>query len=76
MLYKSPESYIARQLEHISPRDRPRRRLEFDLADILTGPTSGGNAARLAECAIGEDPELLAQAMLEAAQRYLQRVKE
>jgi hypothetical protein len=47
----------------------PAARLSDDLAEILTGPTSGGNAERLAGLAC-TDPDELACRMLEACERY------
>lgn len=51
-------------------RCRPHARLIADLADVLTGPTSGHNAARLAEAA-ALDPDELAFRLYEIADRYL-----
>jgi hypothetical protein len=50
-------------------RQSPAARLSDDLAEILTGPTSGGNAERLAGLAC-TDPDELACRMLEACERY------
>jgi len=57
------------------PKARPptaesRDRLTADLAAILTGPTSGANAERLARSAAGDDADALARAMGDAARRY------
>jgi hypothetical protein len=74
-VFKSSENYIHLQLEMVKEEDRPATRLVLDLADILTGPTSGGNARHLAD-KLGQHPRELALAMKEAAERYLSTAKE
>lgn len=69
----SPE-YIERELSKVDDAYKATRRLQLDLTDILTGPTSGGNAARLAIDST-RDPYALALAMKAAAERYLESVK-
>lgn len=73
MGYDYRKAYIERKLAEVSEEERPRRRLELDLAHILTGPTCGATADRLAASA-ANDPMSLAIAMRDAATRYLQSV--
>jgi hypothetical protein len=75
MIFKSSENYINLQLEMVKEEERPATRLILDLADILTGPTSGGNARHIADRA-GVHPYELAIAMKEAAERYLSTAKD
>lgn len=73
-MFKSSDNYIKLQLEMVKEEERPATRLVLDLADILTGPTSGGNARHLAD-KLGQYPHELAIAMKEAAERYLSTVQ-
>jgi hypothetical protein len=75
MMFKSSDNYIKLQLEMVKEEERPATRLVLDLADILTGPTSGGNARHLAD-KLGQHPRELAIAMKEAAERYLNTATE
>jgi hypothetical protein len=75
-LYRSPESYIQRELAKVPEKERAARRLELDLANILTGSTCGGEADRLAKLTIRNEPMALAVAMQEAAERYIASVRE
>lgn len=51
--------------------------LACEVADILTGPTSGGNAEYLAVCLCGTDERAkeTARAMVEAGTAYLNSIK-
>lgn len=74
--YVPPAEYIARQLAAVPAAERPRKRLEIDIAALLTGPTSGHNGDRLARCLVGSEygedrGEAVAHAMRDAADRYL-----
>ena len=69
--YEPSEEYIARQLNQVEPQERKRKRLEIDLAAILTGPTSASNAERLAKACMGEDERGLVLALSEALNRYI-----
>lgn len=65
--------------EHIGWTGRPPMteaavQLAAELAEILTGPTSGRNAMILAVCAARE-PNALAEAMNLAAIRYYQNIQ-
>lgn len=73
-VYRSSDDFINRQLDMSS--NKTKRRLELDIADILTGPTSAGNAQHLADtlCA-NRDPAEVCERMVEAAQRYLNATK-
>jgi len=81
-VYKHSPAYIAKTLEKFSPEDRPPHRLAMDISALLTGPTSGSNADRLATCMVGtdgsRDPSAaheVAVAMRDAAERYLKTEK-
>lgn len=70
-VYRSSDEFINRQLELAS--NKKKRRLELDIADILTGPTSAGNAQHLADSlCTTHDPQEVAERLKEAAERYLQ----
>ena len=74
MIYNASTEYIERELAKVSEQDRPAKRLEIDLADILTGPTSFGTARNIAANAVRVDAADLARAMIEAGTRYLQSI--
>lgn len=68
--YKRSAASMTRHLGELDGHNRATKRLVLDLADILTGPTSGGNAVRLAESA-ARYPRDLAEALRAAGDRYL-----
>jgi len=70
-IHKVPESYIQRKLAALPAHGRPGVRLAIDLAAVLTGPTSGGEADRLVALlrASTDDPEI-ARTLREIADRY------
>lgn len=75
-VYRSSESFIQRQLDMVEDDDKIKRRLELDIADILTGPTSGGNAQYLADTLCkANDPKEVAERMVEVGQRYLKAMR-
>lgn len=74
-IYSPSQDYIDRELAKASPEERAGKRLQMDLAHILTGPTSAYNAERLAQ-QFYPNHLGLARAMKEAAERYLDSVKE
>lgn len=75
-VYRSSDSFIQRQLDMAEDGDKIRRRLELDIADILTGPTSGGNAQYLADCLCrNRDPKEVAERLIEVGQRYLKAMR-
>jgi len=86
--YKSYDHSIERELNKVraenvrfgrseeSSEDALRRkRLEIDIADLLTGPTCGAEAERLAHNVMQGNPEKVALALIEAGERYLQSLK-
>ena len=74
--FSLPESYIARKLTEVPANQRAKRRLELDIAAILTGPTSGGRAAELAESLLrANTPSSVAKALAAAGARYLRSKK-
>jgi hypothetical protein len=72
-LYESVPSYVDRQLAAEPAGRRAARRLEIDLSAMLTGPTSGAKADRLARSA-ARVPGALAHSVGAAARRYLDQV--
>lgn len=74
-VFRSSDSFIERQLDMVKENERPLRRFELDVADLMTGPTSAGNAQYLAEnmCKRGKE---LAERMKEVAERYLAAIEE
>lgn len=69
-LYKSPDDYIARRIEGLGERERRSKRLEIDLADLLTGPTSRSRAEDLARSMLATaTPNEIAAALREIADR-------
>ena len=68
-VFRSSDEYIQKQLDR-AELDQPTTRLILDIADILTGPTSGGNARYLAEC-MCRNAKGVAERMKEIAERYL-----
>jgi len=76
MSYKSSISYIEAELCRVEQKDIPRKRLELDLADILTcnpiSPTSLDRTVRVARNATSsaERAHETACAMREAVERY------
>ncbi len=73
-LFRSSDDYITKQLDLVRDEERAATRLILDVADLLTGPTSGGNARYLAE-GVCKDPRQAAERMKEAAERYLKATK-
>lgn len=82
--YKSPNGYINSILDMTDKEDRPFRRLELDISNILTGPTSGYEANRLAKLLMrGMEEEYdkertidVAMTMKEMVERFLKQVKD
>ena len=75
-IYRSSDDFIQKQLEMVKEIDRPKRRLELDIADIFIGPTSSGNAQYLSESLCkSRDPKEIAERMQEVATRYLKSIK-
>ncbi len=76
MVYRSSDDFIHKQLELVNEQEKAQRRLELDIADILTGPTSAGHAQHLADslCKTHDLTEV-AERMKEAAERFLKANK-
>lgn len=72
--YPTP-SYRERELAKVPRSERKRKRLELDFAHMMTGPTCGADAKRMAELAVKIDADGLAKAMRGAADRYLGKDK-
>ncbi len=75
-LYKASEASIRRRLSNVPEKSKPLERLKIDLAAILTGPTSGANAADLAQ-RVTDSGELneLAATLIEIGERFLESTK-
>lgn len=74
-LFQHSASYLEKNLALVSAEERPIARLELDLEALLTGPTSGHIARRLAATLTrGEHERSLevARALIEMGQRYLE----
>ena len=48
-VYRSSDDFLQRQLDMVGDDEKVSRRLALDIADILTGPTSGGKAQYIAD---------------------------
>lgn len=72
-VYKYPEGYIRRILRDTPAEARPRKELILSLGAMLVGPTSGHNAARLAESIVTDDEAAseVAHFLIEAGEKYL-----
>jgi len=68
-IFRSSEDYIERQ-HGLSDDSAPKTRLILDIADLLTGPTSGGNARYLSERMCRNSTEVV-ERMREIVERYL-----
>ncbi len=70
-LYQPPAKYIRLKLATVPKADRPKARLIIDLASLLTGPTSNGDAHRIAASLLdSNDPRDVAQALRAMADRF------
>ena len=75
-LYKSSEQAMAHCLEDFREDEKPAYRMQLELADVLTGPTSGRNARDLTVRLIEtNDPKEIALALIEIGTRYLKDCK-
>lgn len=85
-MYKTEPQFMARRLEQMKERyaqawmnppelSDKQVALMLALADMLTGPTSGGNAAYLAAHMIGHEPDKDAPELARAMRAALKREK-
>ncbi len=75
--YKPSKAYIDKELDKVAEDQRHVRRLAIDIAWMLTGPTSAGNAAALVDKLFASySPEDIAATMQEAAERFFRSKKE
>jgi hypothetical protein len=72
MIHKSPVHYTHRRMveANAAGKDSGETRLALDLADLLTGPTSGSNAQRLAEAIVRQGAAEVVTALEQACKRY------